>query len=120
MGMLLITECLSVKFVVECNPWWETGHDEAVPGVHVLVWVDLLQEKEIELIVRRAGELSTKKPELVHPARPEIFADVLERRTQELEAILEGEVLAEGEAQLLLHSLTDDSDVVIVVDVLEL
>ena len=71
-----------------------------------------------ELVVCRAGEHSTEKFELVHPARPEIFADLLERRTQELKTVLEGEVLAEGEGQVLLHSLTDDVYWV-VVDVLE-
>ena len=43
---------------------------------------------------------------------------MLQRRTQELKTVLEGEVLAEGEGQVLLHSLTDDADAV-VVDVLK-
>ena len=49
----------------------------------------LLPEKEIELIVCRARELSTKKLEFLHPTRPKILTDLLERRTQELKAILE-------------------------------
>ena len=64
------------------------------------------------------GELSTKMFELVHPARPKILSDLLERRTQELKTVFECEVLAEGEGQVLLHSLTDDADRV-VVDVFE-
>ena len=71
------------------------------------------------MVVCRGGELSTKKFELVHPARPEILADLFERRTQELKTILERDVFAEGEGQVLLHSLTDDAYWV-VVDVLEM
>ena len=70
------------------------------------------------MVVCRARELSPKKLELVHPARPKILADLLERRTQELKTLLEGELLAEGKGQVLLHSLTDDAYWV-VVDVLE-
>ena len=51
----------------------------------------------MELLVCRAGELSTKKVELVHPARTKILPDLLKRGTQELQAVLEGEVHAEGE-----------------------
>ena len=63
-------------------------------------------------------ELSPKKLELVHPARPKILNDLVERRTQELKTILECEVLAEREGQVLLHSLSDGAYRV-VVDVLE-
>ena len=76
-------------------PWLRGRGDEAVPEVHGLVWVDLLAEKEIELLCHRVVELSTNNFELVHPARPKILVDLLERRTQELKTILEVEVLAE-------------------------
>ena len=49
---------------------------------------------------------------------PEDFTDLLERRTLELKTVLEGEVFAEGECQVLLHSLNDDAYWV-VVDVLQ-
>ena len=57
-----------------------------------------------------AREISTKKFELVQRARPKILGYLLERRTQELKAILECEDLAKGEGQVLLHSLADDAD----------
>ena len=47
------------------------------------------------MISRRVGELSTKKLELVTPTRTKILAYLLERRTQELNAILEGEDFAD-------------------------
>ena len=95
MGILLINQSLSAEFVIECLFGWEAGLDEAVPCVHLLLWVELPPEKGIELLVCRARELSTKKLELVHPTRPKIYADLLERRTQELNTVLEGEGLAE-------------------------
>ena len=73
---------------------------------------------EIELISCRVGELSPKKLELVHRTRPKILSYLFERPTQELKTILEGEDLAEGEGQVLIHSLTDVAQTV-VVDVLE-
>ena len=94
MGLVRIRECLVAEFVVHCIFGWQTGLDEAVPGVHVLVLVELLGENEIELIVLRAGELSTKKYDLVNPTRPKILSDLLERLTLELKTVLEGEVVA--------------------------
>ena len=43
-GILLITECLSAEFVVERLFGWKADPDEADPGIHVLVWLDLLPE----------------------------------------------------------------------------
>ena len=60
MVKLLITAGLSAELFVECVLWPEDWLDEAVPAVHVLVLVDLLAEKESELIVRRLVEFSTK------------------------------------------------------------
>ena len=68
MGILLISESRSAEFVVECIFRWETGLDEEFPGVHGLVYLHLLEEKDIELIVLRAVEL-------VHHGRPKIHSD---------------------------------------------
>ena len=95
MGIFLITDGLPVEFFVECILGWETGLDQAIPWVYVHVWIQLLGEKEVELISRRVGELSTKKLELITPTRTKILAYLLERRTQELNAILEGEDFAD-------------------------
>ena len=51
MGIVITTDGLSAEFVVECILGWEAGLNEAVPWVHVLLWFDLLPEKEIELVV---------------------------------------------------------------------
>ena len=59
------------------------------------------------------------KLELVHPVGAKILTDLLERRTQERKTVLDGRVLAERDGQVLLHYLTDDADVVIFVDILE-
>ena len=48
-----------MEFGVACLLGCEAGLDEAVPLVHVLVRVDLLAEKEIEMFVRPVVELST-------------------------------------------------------------
>ena len=55
----------------------------------------MLPEKEIVLVVCRSRELSTKKLELVQLTRPKICADLLERRTQELKTLFEGDDFAD-------------------------
>lgn len=71
-------------------------------------------EKEIELISGHMGELGANNFELVHPSRKKIFADLHERGAQELKDILDCEVLAERESEILLHCLSDDGDRVVV------
>ena len=88
MGILIVTDGLCAEFVVECILCWEARLDEGVLWLYVVVWVDLLPEKEIELMARRVGELGKEKPELLHPARPKFLADFLERRTEELQTVL--------------------------------
>ena len=70
------------------------------------------------MVVSRARELSPKKLEFLHPTRPKILSDLLQRRAKELKTVLERDVDAQAEGQLFLHSLTDDADRV-VVDVLQ-
>ena len=55
MSILLISDDLSAEYVVECILWREDGLNETIPGVHLLVWVELLPEKEIAFIGCRGG-----------------------------------------------------------------
>ena len=61
-----------------------------IPALHELEWIYLLAEKEIELISRRMGKLSTKRFEHFPPTRPKILCYLFERRTQELMTVIEG------------------------------
>ena len=58
MSILFVTDGLSAEFVVECLLWYETDLDEAVRGINLLGWIDLLAEKEIELFGAGVDELS--------------------------------------------------------------
>ena len=58
---------------------------------------------EIELLIPCVWERSRKKSDLVHLTRPKILGYLLEPRTQELQTIIEGELLPQGEVQVLLH-----------------
>ena len=53
MGILIVTDGLTAEFVVESILGLEAGLDEAVQGVHVIVWIELIPEKEIEVISLR-------------------------------------------------------------------
>ena len=97
--------------------WGDAGLDEELPRLHGLVWVDLLTEKENELISGRGGELITMKFEVLHPTRLKILANLLEIRSQELKTVLQGVLLTENDGQIFVHALTDNLEWV-VLDVL--
>ena len=82
---------LSAEFVEECLFGRKAGLDEAV---HVLVWIELLDEKEIEFVAPRAGELISKKFELIHSAGTKILDELFTERTEEQKTVLEYEVFA--------------------------
>ena len=95
MRILLFSDCMTAEFIVECIVGWESCLAEPVPGVHVVVWVDLIAEKDSGFRGLCAGELNRKMVDLVSPNRPMILVNLLEGVTQELKSFVYGDDFAE-------------------------
>ena len=47
MRIVCVTGCMIPQFVVEALIRWQAGLILALPGVHVLIWVDMLAKRRI-------------------------------------------------------------------------
>ena len=88
---------------------WEFALAKFRHRVHVLVWVDTLAEEETQVLFGDIGPLFSEPFEVFEACFEEVLSEGLQTRSEKHQRVLEDQVI-EGESKILLHSLTDHSN----------
>ena len=106
-NIIVIRDFAISQFRIEGNFRWQVVFFETSWRIHIIVWIDSFPQKKIHWLTLEFGE---QMFELLLAAFEKIAGELFQRTGKELKAVLELQVIAPIQGDILLHSLSQHTD----------